>query len=140
MKITVNGEALAYEFDLGRVQVSQALAIEKAAGRRYVEWESEVVSGSAEAMAVLVHLAWKESGRDVPVADILGGKADFSFTETYTSFMAALREQSLAREAAERPTSGAAPLTAPDGTATTSGATPGRSARSSGSAPGKPGS
>lgn len=119
MKITVDGEALAYEFELGHVQISQALAIEKAAGRRYVEWEAEVVGGSAEALAVLVHLAWKDSGRDVPVADILGGKVDFNFVETYTSFMGALREQAAARAAAERPTSGAAPLTDPDGTDTT---------------------
>jgi hypothetical protein len=140
VKITVNGEVLAYEFDLGRVLMSQALAIEKAAGRRYVEWESDVVGGSAEAMAVLVHLAWKDSGRDVPVADILGGNAEFNFVETYTSFMAALREQAAARGAAERPTSGAAPLTAPDGTATTPSATSERSPRSSASGRGKPGS
>jgi hypothetical protein len=140
VKITVNGEKLAYEFDLGHVQISQALAIEKAAGRRYVEWESEIVGGSAEAMAVLVHLAWKDSGRDVPVADILGGNADFNFVETYTSFMDGLREQAAAREAAERPTSGAAPLTDPDGTDTMSAATSGRSPRSSASARGKSGS
>lgn len=140
MKITVNGEALAYEFELGRVLISQALAIEKAAGRRYVEWESDVVGGSAEAMAVLVHLAWKDSGRDVPVADILGGEADFNFVETYTSFMDALREQAAARRAAERPTSGAEPLTDPAGTGTTSAATSDRSPRSSGSARGKSGS
>jgi hypothetical protein len=140
MKITVDGEKLAYEFELGHVQISQALAIEKAAGRRYVEWETEVLGGSAEAMAVLVHLAWKDSGRDVPVADILSGSADFNFVETYTSFMDALREQALARRAAERPTSGAEPLTAPDGTDTTSSATSERSPRSSASARGKSGS
>lgn len=139
MKITVGGEALAYEFELGNVLMSQALAIEKAAGRRYVEWEAEVVGGSAQAMAVLVHLAWKDSGRDVPVADILSGRADFNFVETYTSFMAALGEQAAAR-AAERPTSGAEPLTDPDGTDTTSAATPGSSRSASTSGRGKPGS
>lgn len=137
MKITVNGEALAYEFDLACVPMSQALAIEKAAGRRYVEWESEVVGGSAEAMAVLLHLAWKESGRDVPLADILDGTADCNFVETYTSFMDALREQAAAREAREVPTSGAAPLTAPDGTDTTSSATSEHSRPSSTSGRGK---
>jgi hypothetical protein len=137
VKITIGGETLAYEFDLASVPMSQALAIEKAAGRRYVEWESEVVGGSAEALAVLVHLAWKDNGSDVPLQDILDGKAPVDFTETYTSFMDALRERALARQAAERPTSGAAPLTAPDGTGTTSSGTSGRSPRSSASGPGK---
>lgn len=131
MKITVNDEKLAYEFELGHVLISQALAIEKAAGRRYVEWESDIVGGSAEALAVLVHLAWKDSGRDVPVADILSGNVDFNFVETYTSFMDGLREQALEREARERPTSGAGPLTVPDGTPTTSDGTKARSRKSS---------
>jgi hypothetical protein len=140
VKITVNGEKLAYEFELGHVLMSQALAIEKAASRRYVEWESEVIGGSAEALAALVHLAWKDSGRDVPVADILDGKADFNFVETYASFMDGLREQQAARAAAQRPTSGAEPLTDPDGTGTTPAATSGRSQPSSASARGKSGS
>lgn len=118
MKITVNGEVLDTGFDIGHVSMAQALEIEQASKRRYVEWEGEILGGSAEATCVLVWAAWKRDGRDVPLKDILDGNVDVDFSDVYRSFTEAYVAGVKAR-AAENPTSGAAPLTGQAGTDTT---------------------
>lgn len=135
MKITVGGEA--FEYDNTRRPLSEALAIEKAWGRRYAEWEAELMAGSAEATAVFVWVVYRREGRDVPLADILSGEVDFDYGEVVQSLTAAYLE---AQAAEQDPTPGAEPRTDPDGTATTSAATSGRSRKSSVSVPGKSGS
>ena len=138
MKFTINGEAFDSSWDFGHVSMSDALAIEKVANRRYVEWEMEFLGGSAEALAAFVVLTWRRDGREVELKNILNGSVELDFSETYSSVMNALAEaQAEARRAKENPTSGAGPLTDPDGTATTSTATSERSPRSSASARGK---
>jgi hypothetical protein len=136
VKITVNGEV--FEYDLDSRPMSEALAIEKAWGRRYSEFQQEMAAGSAEAWAVLAWAVWRRNGREVPLADILDGKVDFDHTEMVRSVNVAAAEEAQAAE--EGPTSGASPLTGPDGTATTPAATSDRSRPSSGSARGKSGS
>ena len=140
MKITVNGETFSSSWDLGHVSMADALAIEKVANRRYVEWETEFLHGSAEALAAFVVLAWQRDGREVDLKSILDGSVELDFTEAFSSVMDALAEELNARAAAENPTSGAGPRTAPDGTNTTSPATSERSRPSSISGPGKSGS
>lgn len=130
MKVTVNGEAFDTGLDLGHVMMADALEIERLAGRRYVEWEQGLLGGSAEAAAVLACLAWKRAGRDVQLADILSGEVAIDFSELYASVMDALVEAIRARAAAENPTSGAEPLTAPDGTDMTPAGTRGSSPKS----------
>lgn len=132
MKITIDGEV--FDYDASRRPLSEALAIEKAWGRRYAEWEAELQAGSAEAWAVFAWAVWRRDGRDVPLQDVLDGKADFDYNELMRSVLAPAEEEP------ERPTSGAEPLTDPDGINTTSSATSGRSPRSSTSARGKSGS
>ena len=130
-KITINGEIFDYELTR---QLSEALAIEKAWGRRYAEWESEFLAGSAEAMAVFVWTVWRRDGRDVPLSDILDGKIDFDYLELQASLRAPI-------EAAEEdPTAGAETSSAPDGTDTTRAATKRSSQRSSTSRRGTSGS
>lgn len=136
MKIIINGEA--FEYDMDSRPMSEALAIEKAWGRRYAEFQQELGAGSAEAWAVLAWAVWRRAGREVELADILDGKVDFDHTEMVRSVnVAAAEEAAEAKAAAEGPTPGASPLTDPDGTATTPDATSGRSPRSSASARGK---
>jgi hypothetical protein len=133
VKITINGEA--FDYDAGSRPLSEALAIERAWGRRYAEWEEELQAGSAEAWAVFAWLIWRRDGRDVPLADILEGRVDFDYNELMRSVAAPADE-----EPEENPTSGAGPRTAPDGTDTTPSTTSGRSPKSSTSARGKSGS
>lgn len=133
MKITIGGET--FEYDMDSRLLSEALAIEKAWGRRYSEFQHELAVGSAEAWAVLAWAIWRRNGREVELQDILDGKVDFDHTEMVHSVNVSAVEE--AKAAAEGPTSGASPLTDPDGTGTTSSSTSGRSPRSSGSARGK---
>jgi hypothetical protein len=136
VKIVIGGET--FDYDLDSRPLSEAIAIERAWGRRYAEFQQELAAGSAEGWAVLAWAVWRRSGRDVPLADILDGKVDFDHTEMVRSVNVAAAEEAQAAE--EGPTSGAALRTAPDGTATTSAATSGRSRKSSGSLPGTSGS
>ena len=133
MKITIDG--ITYDYDNTRRPMSEALAIEKAWGRRYAEWETELIAGSAQAAAVLVWLIWRREGREVPLDDLLSGKTDFDYSEMLRS----LRDAGAEAEA-EDPTGGAGISTAPDGTDTTPPGTRPSSRRSSTSAPGKSGS
>jgi hypothetical protein len=136
VKITISGEA--FEYDMDSRLLSEALAIEKAWGRRYAEFQHELAAGSAEGWAVLAWAVWRRAGREVELQDILDGKVDFDHTEMVRSVNVAAAEE--AQAAAEGPTSGASPLTDPDGTGTTSAVTSGRSPRSSGSGRGRPAS
>jgi hypothetical protein len=136
VKIVIGGET--FDYDMDSRPMSEAIAIERAWGRRYAEFQQELASGSAEGWAVLAWAVWRRNGRDVPLADILDGKVDFDHTEMVRSVNVAAAEEAQAAEA--DPTSGAAPRTAPDGTATTSAATSDRSPKSSASARGKSGS
>lgn len=133
MKITIGGET--FEYDMDSRLLSEALAIEKAWGRRYSEFQHELAVGSAEAWAVLAWAIWRRNGREVELQDILDGKVDFDHTEMVHSVNVSAAEE--AKAAAEGPTSGASPLTDPDGTGTTSSSTSERSRPSSGSARGK---
>jgi hypothetical protein len=136
VKIIIGGET--FDYDLDSRPLSEAIAIEKAWGRRYAEFQHELAAGSAEAWAVLAWAVWRRNGREVELQDILDGQVDYDHTEMVVSVnVAAAEEAQAAKDAAADPTSGAAPLTDPDGTGTTSAATSGRSRPSSGSARGK---
>jgi hypothetical protein len=141
MKITINGETFDVDFEIEHVRMSFAMAIEKVAGTRYVQWETDLVAGGAAATAALVCLAWQRDGRDVQLQDILDGKVDLDFSEAFRSIMKALAEQQAsAGDAAENPTPGAETSSAPDGMASTPGDTRRSSPRSSTSARGRSGS
>jgi hypothetical protein len=71
---------------------------------------------------------WRREGRDVPFGDILDGTADFDLLEMMRSMIESAAEE---EAAAEVPTSGAGPRSAPAGTATTGSVTSGRSRKSS---------
>jgi hypothetical protein len=128
MKVTLAGEV--FEYDGARKPMSEALAIEKAWGRRYAEWETELAAGSAEALCVLAWVIWRRDGRDIPLSAILDGTADFDFGEFITSLAAAAETETAAGGDGAGPT---IPAGSPDpaGTATTPPATPGRSRKSS---------
>jgi hypothetical protein len=136
VKIVIGGET--FDYDMDSRLLSEAIAIEKAWGRRYAEFQQELGAGSAEGWAVLAWAVWRRNGREVELADILDGKVDFDHTEMVRSVNVAAAAE--AEAAGEGPTSGASPLTGPDGTGTTPAATSGRSPRSSASARGKSGS
>jgi hypothetical protein len=105
MKVILDGQA--YEFDGTRKPMSEALALERAWGRRYAEWESELAAGSAEALCVLAWVIWRRDGRDVKLEDILDGTVDFDFGE----FVASLAEAGEAAQEAAGPTT---PAGSPD--------------------------
>lgn len=132
MKVTISGETFDSSWELGRVSMADALAIEKIAGRRYVEWETELLNGSAEALAAFACLIWQRDGRETELKDILDGSAELDFSETFRSVMKAIGDaQAEVRAAEENPTSGAAPRTGPDGTPATPPATRHSSRKSS---------
>lgn len=132
MKIVVDGETFDLDFEIGHVKMSFALAIEKVAGTRYVQWETDLLAGGAEATAALICLAWQRDGREAEMKDILEGKTDCDFSQAFRSIMEALAQQQAdIRAAAEDPTPGAETGTAPDGTAGTPSATRRSSAKSS---------
>lgn len=132
MKVSLNGQV--YDYDGSRAPMSEALAIEKAYGRRYAEWQSELQAGSAEAMAVLAWVIWRRDGRDIELRQILAGEVDFDLHEMLLS----IAESAAQDEAADPTTPGGE--SAPGGTPTTGSATPPLSLSGSVSAPGKSGS
>jgi hypothetical protein len=123
VKVTLNGEEFAYDFDFAHMPMSEALAIERFANRRYVEWEMAFTGGSAEALAVFACLIWSRDGRDVKLQDVLDGNVDFDFSEAYASVISGIVEAQKQAMATAGPTSPAGPLTDPAGTATTPPAT-----------------
>jgi hypothetical protein len=121
VKVRIGGES--FDFDEARRPMSEAIAVERAWGRRYAEWESELQAGSAEAMAVFVWLVWRRDGREVELADILSGEVDFDYRELEQSILEVAVERQKAAEAEANPTQGAVSPAAPDGTDTTSSGT-----------------
>lgn len=73
-KVTINGEV--FEWDPVRKPMSEALAIEKALGIPYVQYEEGLANGSARSLAGFVWLVWRRNGREVDLADILSGAVD----------------------------------------------------------------
>ena len=82
-KIVIDGET--FDYDGQKQPMSEALAIEEVYGRRYAEWQQDLGGGSAKAYCVLAWLIWRREGRDVPFADITGGKVDFDLGEMLKS-------------------------------------------------------
>lgn len=101
MKVTINGEV--FDYDGTRAPMSEALAIEKAYGRRYVEWQAELQAGSAEALCVLAWIIWRRDGRNVELKDMLSGAVDFDLNEMLLSMFEAAEEAQKA-SAEEGPT------------------------------------
>ena len=130
-KININGEI--FDYDLDHRPMSEALALERAAGMRYAEWESELGAGSMKAMAALVWLVWRRDGRDVPLDDILSGEAEVDLMPLLDSLQALVPEE-------QDPTAPGPVASGPDGTPTTGTATSPSSPVSSASARGKSGS
>ena len=102
-KVNLNGEW--FDFDFGHKPMSEALALEKATGQRYADWETELAAGSMAAMCGLVWLIWRRNGREVPLEQIMDGTAEVDLAPLLDSL------QALAAEAqGEDPTqSGTAP-------------------------------
>jgi hypothetical protein len=116
MKVKLDGEY--HDFDGSKKPMSEALAVERAWGKRYAEWESELEAGSAEAMCVLAWIIWRRAGRDIKLDDILSGEVDFDLAEMLNSITESQQQEA---EAARPPTPAAG--SAPDGTRTTRRAT-----------------
>jgi hypothetical protein len=131
-KININGEVFDYDFD--HRPMSEALALEQAAGMRYAEWETELGAGSMKAMAALVWLVWRRDGRGIELKDILSGDVEVDLMPLLDSLQAA------AEEAQAGPTSPGPAASGPGGTPTTGTATSPSSPASSASARGRPGS
>ena len=116
MKVVINGEP--FDYDGSKMPMSDALWIEEAYKRRYIEWEADLNAGSAKAMCMLACLIWRRDGRDVPLQDVLDGKTDFDLMEMIVSMAeSAQAEAQAAAEAeagAEVPTpAGSAPAGTP---------------------------
>ena len=128
MKATINGEV--YPFDLARKPMSEALAVEKALGVPYAQYEEGLREGSARSLAAFVWLVWRRNGKDVPLADILSGEVDID--------LAGLEMDAGDEEDGD----GAVVPTTPTPTASsmTGAGTSAHSRKSSGSNPGKSGS
>jgi len=122
VKVMLNGEAFDLDFDINHVKMAFAVEVEKVAGRRYAQWESDLLGGGAEALAALACLIWRRDGRDVQLADVLSGEVPLEFSEAFSSVMAAFTAQ-IGGAAVEDPTRGAVSPAAPDGTDTTSSGT-----------------
>jgi len=90
MKVVLGGEP--FDYDGGRMPMSDALWIEHVYKRRYAEWEADLNAGSAKALAMLACLIWRRDGRDVPLQDLLDGKTDFDLAEMIGSMAESLAE------------------------------------------------
>lgn len=73
-KITISGEV--FDFDRDRKPLAEAIMIEKDLGIRYAQYESDLLAGSARAIAEFIRVVWLRNGRDVPLADIESGKVE----------------------------------------------------------------
>jgi hypothetical protein len=118
VKITLNGEV--FEYDGTKPKVSEALVIEEAYGRRYVEWQDDLSSGGAKAMCTLAWLIWRQAGRDVDLAGILDDTVPLDLHEMIQSVLesAAAAVQAAGEEGSAGPTIPAGSPD-PDGTHTT---------------------
>jgi hypothetical protein len=124
-KVSVNGEL--FDFDGKKCSITEALAIEDAYKRRYGEWQEDLVSGSAKAMAVMAWLIWRRDGRDVEFGGILSGEVELDLAGLLRSFAEANEAELAAQAAAEAEAAkGPNPMPAglaPAGTPTTGTAT-----------------
>ena len=140
MKVTLNGEV--FDFDGRKQKVAEALAIEEAYGRRYVEWQDDMTAGGAKALCTLAWLIWRRDGRDVALEDILTDKVELDLNELLSSIIESAQADAAAEAEAEK-SAAANPTPAgsdPAGTPTTGPSTSPSSATTSGSARGKSGS
>ena len=126
-KININGEW--FDFDFAHKPMSEALALEKATGQRYADWETELAAGSMAAMCGLVWLIWRRNGRDVPLQGILDGTTEVDLGPLLESL------QALTAEAQGGDPTGSG--TAPDRTPATPTGTSPRSPKSTGSGRGR---
>lgn len=76
MKVTINGEA--FEWDPEHKPLSEAMALEKALGWRWQQFEDELQAGSARALAAFCWLVWHRNGRGVPWSDIEDGTVEIN--------------------------------------------------------------
>lgn len=137
MKVTINGEV--FDFDGRRQKVAEALAIEEAYGRRYVEWQDDMTAGGAKALCTLAWLIWRRDGRDVPLEDILTEKVDLDLNELLNSIIESARADAAAEAEAEKSAAANPTPAGPDpaGTHSTGTATSPSSATTSGSSHGR---
>lgn len=73
-KVRINGEV--FEFDPAHRPLAEALALEKVYGAPYGQWEADLNTGAAKAIAGLAWLVWRRSGRDVAFADLMSGQVE----------------------------------------------------------------
>ena len=128
MKVVLGGEP--FDYDGGRMPMSDALWIEHVYKRRYAEWEADLNAGSAKALAMLACLIWRRDGRDVPLQDLLDGKTDFDLAEMIGSMAESLAAEAAAQAAddTEVPTpAGPGPAGTPTTGTGTSASSPKRS-------------
>jgi hypothetical protein len=114
-KVTINGEM--FDFDQTKRPMLEALTIEHELKMRYADWETELQGGSARALCGFIWMVWHRDGRDVPLEDILSGKADVNLADVNIE----------SDEGEADPTS-----PPPDPSPTTTASTPARSRKSSG--------
>jgi len=131
LKIVINGET--FDYDSERRRMVEALAIEDVYKRRYVEWQMDLLAGSARAMCVLVWIIWRRDGRDVPYEHIIDGTVDLDVEELMESIVES--SQATAEAGPDPTTPGTSPD--PDGTPTTGTATSPSSPANSTSGPGR---
>lgn len=129
-KIRINGES--FDFDGTQAPLSEALAIEKALGIRYAQWEEDLAAGSMTAMAGFVWKVWHRDGRDIPLGDIVDGKVEVELSELLESLAEIGRERA---EQEEDPKDGTG--TDPGGTPTTGTSTSASSRKGSASVRGR---
>ena len=137
IKVILGGEVFSYDGE--KQPVAEALAIEQAYGRRYVQWEQDLAEGGVKALCTLAWLIWRREGRDVDLDDILNDQVpEFDLAEFLTSLMKAgveAAEEAAAAKAEPDPTIPGS--SAPDGTPGTGTGTSASSRSGSGSGRGK---
>ena len=74
-KVTISADGVTetFEFDRSHKPLSEMIALEKALGITYGQWEGELAEGSARALAGFCWLILRRDGRDVTFADIENG-------------------------------------------------------------------
>lgn len=78
VKVTIKGEVFPFEHSYS---LAEAIALEENLGMNFAAWDQAMGSGSAKAVAGYVWLVLRRNGRDVPLADILSGKYELSFSD-----------------------------------------------------------
>jgi hypothetical protein len=78
-KVRINGET--FDFDRAHKPLSEMVALERAYGAPYGQWEHELEAGSAKALGTFIWLVWRRDGRDIPLEDILSGEAEVDLNE-----------------------------------------------------------